>query len=63
MHIHAANHWIEIRDQCGGVRGTIGAEEDHNPRQRTTVSTNLGLSELPETKPKTKEHIWDDLCP
>jgi hypothetical protein len=33
-----------------------GNEGDCNPIGRTTVSTNLDLSELPETKPPTKNH-------
>jgi hypothetical protein len=34
----------------------LRAEGDGNLIQRTTISTNLDSSELPETKPKTKEH-------
>jgi hypothetical protein len=57
MQILTANHWIEVGGQYGvGVRGrTEGAEVDSNPTGRTTMSTNPDPSELPETKPKTKE--------
>jgi hypothetical protein len=34
-----------------------GAEEDCNPIRRTTESNNMESSELPGTKPPTKEHI------
>jgi hypothetical protein len=57
MKILIANHWIEVGDQYGRVRGRIeGAEGDCNPIGRRTLSTNLDPLELPKTKPKTKEH-------
>jgi hypothetical protein len=57
MQICTANHWIEVGDQYGTIRErTEGAEKDCNPMGRTTESTNPDPSELPETKPKTKEH-------
>jgi hypothetical protein len=53
------NHWTEVRDPYGRVRGrTKIAERDGNPIGRKTVSNNLDPSELPETKPKPKEHTW-----
>ena len=59
MQILTANHWTEVRNPDGNVRGRIeGAEGDGNPIGRTTVSTNLDPWELPETKPPTKEHTW-----
>ena len=46
--ILTANHWTEVRDLCGRLRGkTEGAEEDFNPIGRTTVSTNPDPAELP----------------
>jgi hypothetical protein len=63
MLILRANHWTEVRDPYGRVRGrTEGAEEDCNPVGRTTLSTNPDPSKLPETKPPTKEHSWAGLC-
>lgn len=59
MQILTANHWTEVRDPYGRVRGRIeGAEGDGNPIGRPTVSTNLDPWELPETEPPTKEHTW-----
>ena len=59
MQLFRANQWIEVGNQYGEVKGrTEGAEEDCNPIGRTTESTNLDPSELPGTKPKTKEHTW-----
>jgi hypothetical protein len=53
LQILTAYHWIEFRNSYGGVRGrTEGTEEDCNPIGKTTVSTNLGPSELPDIKPK-----------
>jgi hypothetical protein len=44
-------------DQYGRVRGrNEGDEEDCNTIGRATVSTYS--SELPGTKPKTKDQIW-----
>ena len=57
----AASHWTEHGILNGGVReSTEGAEEDCKPIGRTTVSTNPDPSDLPETKPPTKEHTWAD---
>jgi hypothetical protein len=62
MQILTENDWIEVSEQYGRVIGRIGgAEQDCNPIGRTTVSNNLDHSELPETKPKTKEHTWAGL--
>ena len=62
MQILTANHWTEVRDPYGRVRGRIeGAEGDGNPIGRPTVSTNLDPWELPETEPPTKEHTL--ACP
>jgi hypothetical protein len=59
MQILTANHWTEVRNSYGRVRGRIeGTEEDANPIGRTTVSTNLESLELPETEPPTKEQTW-----
>jgi hypothetical protein len=56
MQMHLGGHCIEVVDQHGRVKGrTEGAEGDCNPIGRTTVSTNLDPSELPETKPKPKK--------
>jgi hypothetical protein len=33
-----------------------GAEDDGNPTGRTTVSTTVDISELPETGPPTQKH-------
>lgn len=41
MQILIANHWTEVRDPYGRVRGRIDREEgDGNPVGRLTVSTN-----------------------
>jgi hypothetical protein len=54
-----ANHWTEVGDPHGRVRGRIeGIEGDGNPIGRTTMSIKSDPWELPETKPQTKEHIW-----
>jgi hypothetical protein len=64
MQILIANHWIEVGDQYERVRErTEESEGDCNPIERKTVSTNLDLSELPETKPNTKELTWAGLWP
>jgi hypothetical protein len=56
MQILPANHWTEVRDTYGRVRGrTEGAEGSCNLIRRITVSTYLDLLELPETKPSTKQ--------
>ena len=57
MQILTANHWTEVKDLYGRVRGRIkGAEGDGNPIGRATVRTNPDPLELSETKPPTKEH-------
>ena len=57
MQILMANHWTEVRDPYGGIRGrTEGGEGDDNPIGRPTMSTNLDPWELLETEPPTKEH-------
>jgi hypothetical protein len=59
MQILTANHWIEIGNPYGRVRGRIErAEGDGEPIRRPAVSTNLDHSELPETKPKSNEQTW-----
>ena len=59
MQILTANHWTEVADSYGRVRGrTEGAEGDGNPIARPTVSTNQNPWELSETKQPTKEHTW-----
>jgi hypothetical protein len=41
MNILTVNHWTEVEDHFGKVRGRIkGAEEDGNPIGKTAVSTN-----------------------
>jgi hypothetical protein len=53
------SHWTVLRDPYGSITGrTEGSESDGNPNGITTASTNLDPSELPETKPPTKEHTW-----
>jgi hypothetical protein len=48
---------MEVGDSYGSIRGwSEGAERAGNPIGRTTVSSNLDPSELPETKPKSKGH-------
>jgi hypothetical protein len=57
MQILTANHWTEVGDPYGRVMERIdGTERDGNPLGRTTVSSSLEPSCLPETKPLTKEH-------
>jgi hypothetical protein len=52
-----ANHWTEVRDPNGRVRGRIEeAEEDENTIGRSTILTNPYGWMFPETKPPTKEH-------
>ena len=47
MQILTANHWTEVRDPNGRVRGRIeGAEGDGNPIGRPTVSKNSDPCEL-----------------
>jgi|UPI0000F4A459 hypothetical protein len=59
MQILTANHWIEISNQYGRVRGrTERVEGDYNPIRRKTMSINSDPSELPKTKPRAKEHTW-----
>jgi hypothetical protein len=58
------NHWTEVGNPYGRVRGKIeGAEVAGNPIGRTTLSTNPDPSELPETKPPTKEYTQAGLRP
>jgi hypothetical protein len=46
----------------GGVRERTEVTEGVcNPRERTTISANQTLLELPGTKPTTKEYTWRDL--
>jgi hypothetical protein len=55
IQIFTANHWTEVRDSHGRVRGrTEGAEGDCNPIGRPIVSTNLDSSELTGTESKPK---------
>jgi hypothetical protein len=50
MQILTADHWTEMGDPDGRVRGRIGdAEGVCNPIGRTRVSTNPDNSELLET--------------
>ena len=54
-----ANHWTEVGDPHGRVKGRIvGVERDGIAIGITTVTTNPNPSELPETKPPTKEYTW-----
>jgi hypothetical protein len=47
------------REPNGRVRERLeGAKGDGNLIGRTTVSTNMDPSGLPEAKPPTKEHTW-----
>ena len=55
MQILTANHWLEVGDPYGGVEGkTKGTERDCNHIVRTTVSTDLDPSKLPETRGKQR---------
>jgi hypothetical protein len=65
MQILTANHWIEISNQYGRVRGrTERVEGDYNPIRRTTMSINSrDLRVPPKTKPRVKEHTWADSWP
>jgi hypothetical protein len=57
MQILPANHWTDVGDPYGRVRGRVeGAERNGNPIGRPTVSPNPDTLELTETKPPTKEH-------
>jgi len=57
MQILTGNHWTEVGDPYGRVRGRIErAEGDGSPIRRTTVSINRDSSEFPETKPPTKDY-------
>jgi hypothetical protein len=56
MQILTANHWTQVGNPYGRVRGRIkGTEGDDDPIRRPTMSTNLDPWELPETKPSIKE--------
>ena len=58
MQILTANHWIEISNQYGRVRGrTERVEGDYNPIRRKTMSINSDPSELPKTKPREPRSI------
>jgi len=67
MQIVIANHWTELEDANGRVRGKIeGAEEDCIHIGSKTVSTNPEHPthpELQETKLPTKEQKWADPWP
>jgi hypothetical protein len=55
----AANHWTELRVPNSGVRKrTEGPEGVCNLIGRTIISTNQTPTELPRTKPSTKEYTW-----
>jgi hypothetical protein len=55
MHIQIANHWTEVRDPYGRVRGrSEGIEVDGNPIGRQILSTTPVTWVLPESKPSTK---------
>ena len=42
MDVDTPNHWTEVRDPYGGIRGRIeGAEGEGDPIGRPAVSTNL----------------------
>jgi hypothetical protein len=45
--MHSANHWTEVEDLYGRVRGRT--ERDGNPTRITTLSTHLDPTGLPET--------------
>jgi hypothetical protein len=62
LEILTTNHQTESEDPNGGVRGrSEGDEGDCNPIKRITISTNWTLpSEIPGTKPPTKEYMWRD---
>jgi len=40
---------------------TEGTQRDGNPTERPNESTKLGLLELPEPEPPTKEVVWPAL--
>jgi hypothetical protein len=64
MQILTSNHWMEVWDPYGRVRGMIEvAEVGGNSIGRTEVSSNPDPWELPETNPPTKEHTWAGLWP
>jgi hypothetical protein len=54
MQVLTANHWIEVGNPDGRVRGRIEGVDDYD-NHIGTLSTNQDPSELPETKPLTKE--------
>jgi hypothetical protein len=59
MQIFTANHFIEVRDQYGRVRGrTERNKGDFNPIGKRTGTTNRDTSDLPETKPTTMVDSW-----
>jgi hypothetical protein len=55
--ILTANHWTEVGDPYGRVKGRIKETGGNgNPIGRQTVSTILDPWELSDTKPPTKDH-------
>ena len=51
------NHWTEVGNQYGWIRGRIKeAEGEGDPIWRTSVSINLDTKELSETKAPTGQH-------
>ena len=64
MYKLTANHWTEVRDPNGRVRGRIeGAEGDGNPIGRPIISTNTNPWEIPKSKLPVKEHEQAGLRP
>ena len=56
MQILTANHWTEVGDPYGGIKGkTEGIEREGYLIGRPPVSTNLDSWELPETEPQTRQ--------
>ena len=58
-HILTPNHWTEVGDPYGWIRGRIEeAERESHPIERPTVSPNPDSRELPETEPPTRSIQW-----
>ena len=58
MQILTVDHWTEVGDPYGRVRGRFeGTERDGHLIGRTKLLSNWDPWELPDTKPPTKEHI------
>jgi hypothetical protein len=56
MLILIPNHWIEVGNPYGVIRGRIeGAEGEGNTIRRLAISTNLDPWEFSETKPPTRQ--------